>query len=399
MERAAAGPLAGLRIIELSSGVGAAYAGRLLATLGAEAILVEPPSGHPLRREPPFLPGTEGVSALFGYLSAGKRSVVCDLGAAPGRDDLARLLEVADIFVCDLPLDARHALGLDEAAVRASHRSLTYVSVLPFGAKGCKSRWTGEEVTLIHASGEGYLLPNGLSAEIFPDRPPLKIHGHFSEMQGGIVAVLGALAALLAPEGPTGEAVDVSVQDATLAVGAFAIQRLGDGSLEHRLTRSFKYGGVLECADGYLQLLTLEDRQWQGLTELMGAPDWATDPTLADPLERGRRGVEINEKIRAWAKGERTEDLVTRAQRLGVPMAKYASPAEVLTGPHEHERGLFQEVEIPHFGRCPVLVAPLHLSGVPLSISGPVPRLGADQDLLAPRRPGPRAARHVAEAR
>lgn len=405
MESAAGGPLAGLRIIELSSGVGAAYAGRLLSTLGAETILVEPPSGHPLRREPPFLPGTEEASALFGYLSAGKRSVVCDLAGRAGRDDLSRLLESADVLVCDMPLAARAACGLDESEVRARHGALVYVSVLPFGAHGPKAGWAGEEISLIHAAGEGFLLPNGLSAELFPDRPPIKIHGHFAEMQGGIVAAMGALAALLSRPAPggkagaCGEAVDVSVQDATLAVGAFAIQRLGDGSLEHRLTRSFKYGGVLECADGYLQLLTLEDRQWQGLVELMGSPEWAVDPSLRDPLERGLRGADINARIRAWAKSERTADLVARAQRLGVPMAKYASPADVLAGAHEQARGLFQPVDIPGFGPCPVLVAPFHVSGAPLVLAGGVPRLGADQEILAPRHPEAPAARHVVEAR
>lgn len=401
-ESAAGAPLAGLHIVELSSAVGAAYAGRLLSTLGAETILVEPPEGHRLRREPPFLPGSQSTGALFAYLSAGKLSVICDPSTETGRDDLFTLLASADVFICDLPLDARAALGLDEAAVRMRHPSLVYVSVLPFGASGPKAQWSGEEVSLIHAAGEGFLLPNGLSAELFPDRPPIKIHGHFAEMQGGIVAAMGALAALLEGGAPAGrhggEAVDVSVQDAALAVGAFAVQRLGDGSLEHRLTRSFKYGGVLECADGYVQLLTLEDRQWDGLLELMEHPAWAADPALRDPLERGRRGAEINDRIRAWAKTRQTGDLVARAQRLGVPMAKYASPSEVLAGPHEEARGLFQSVEIPGFGPCPVLVAPFHVSGGPLRLEGGVPRFGAHQERLVRSRREPRLAKHVAEA-
>jgi len=135
--------------------------------------------------------------------------------------------------------------------------------------RSAKADWQGEEINLIHASGEGFLLPNGLSVELFPDRPPLKVHGHFASYQGGVVAALGALSALMSRDHVGAESVDVSVQDAMLAVGAFALQRFGDGSLEHRSTRSFKYGGVLECADGYVELLTLEDRQWRGLVELI----------------------------------------------------------------------------------------------------------------------------------
>ena len=388
-------PLAGLRVVELSSGVAAAHAGRLLATLGAETVLVEPPTGNPLRREPPFLGGNEGAGALFCYLAAGKQSVVCDLAAAAGRGDLERLLRDADVFICDLPVADRAALALDADAVRDQHADLVYVSLLPFGATGPKAGWGGEEINLIHASGEGFLLPNGLSAEMFPDRPPLKIHGHFAEMQGGVVAAMGALAALLADGGrgaSEGQAVDVSIQDAMLAVGAFAVQRLGDGSLEHRVTRSFKYGGVLECADGYLELLTLEDRQWTGLVELMGHPSWATDAALRDPLERSRRGVDINASIRAWAKTQNTAELVARAQRLGVPMAKYSSPAEVLAGAHERARGLFQTVEAPGFGPCPTLVAPFHISGAPLALRSGAPRLGQHQDVALGERPEPQLA-------
>ena len=236
-------PLAGVSVVEMSRGVAAAYAGRLLATLGAETILVEPPEGSALRREPPLLPPSHRSSALFAYLACGKKSVICEETPA-GRAELSALLAGADILVHDLDTSQRTSLGLDEDTVRRRYPNLIDTSVLPFGALGPKAGWHGEEINLIHASGEGFLLPNGLSAELFPDRPPLKIFGHFACYQGGVVAALGALCALASGE-RKGQRVDVSVQDAALAVGAFALQRLGDGSLEHRHTRSFKYGGVL----------------------------------------------------------------------------------------------------------------------------------------------------------
>jgi len=84
-EGALAPPLAGVTVVELSHSVAAAYAGRLLATLGAETIMVEPRDGTPLRREPPFLPPAGAASALFAYLASGKQSVVCDVATASGR--------------------------------------------------------------------------------------------------------------------------------------------------------------------------------------------------------------------------------------------------------------------------------------------------------------------------
>jgi crotonobetainyl-CoA:carnitine CoA-transferase CaiB-like acyl-CoA transferase len=374
-------PLTGLRVVANASGVAAAYAARMLGAMGAEIILVEPPQGSPLRREPPFLDG-EGpedqgkVSALFAYLAAGARSQVCELTADDGRAALGALLSQSDIFIDDTPLEARAALGLGEAQIATRHPDLIHVSARPFGAYGPKSGWKATEINLQHASGEGNLLPNGLSVELFPNRPPVKIYGHFAELQGGIAAALGALSALWVRDKVGGQYVDVSCQDAALAVGAFAIQRLGDGSIEHRVERSFRYGGVLPCADGYVELLTLEQRQWDGLVKLLGDPEWARDPALKDALERGRRGPEINRHIRAWAAVRKVEDVVREGQALSVPLAKYYTPAEVLGDAHEKVRGLFQPVTVDGLGALDVLVSPFHFDGAPLALRGGPPALG-----------------------
>lgn len=367
-------PLSGLRVVAHASGVAAAYAMRLLGTMGAETILLESAQGSPLRGEPPFLAGD--VSALFAYLAAGARSYACDLAGEAGRAALGGLLADADVFIDDTPLAARAALGLDEAAIAARNPGLIHVSVLPFGASGPKAGWTGADINVQHASGEGYLLPNGLSCELFPDRPPVKIFGHFAEMQGGIAAALGALAALWARPEAGGQYVDISSQDAMLAVGAFAIQRLGDGSVEHRVERSFRYGGVVPCADGFVELLTLEQRQWEGLVKLLGEPEWARDPALEDSLERSRRGPELNRHIRAWAGTRKVEDIVREGQKLGVPLAKYKAPAEILRDPQERHRGLFQPVEVGGAGLLDMLVSPFHVGGAPLELRGGPPALG-----------------------
>ncbi len=350
----AATPLSRIMVVACVSGAAAGYALRYLSVLGAKAVLIEPAEGSALRRMPPFLPGS-GTSALFAYLTAGSRVQTSGLDEA---------LTNADIFLHDTKVAEREALGLTDDALSTRFPNLIPVSVLPFGAYGPKAGWKGEDITVIHASGEGYLLPNGLSIEQFPDRPPVKPYGHFAEYQGGIAAALGALTALWARNSVGAQAVDVSSQDATLAVGAFAIQRLGDGQVEHRVERSFRFGGVIECADGHVELLTLEQRQWDGLVKLMGDPEWAQDPTLTDTIERSRRGAEINGHIRAWAKERLVEDVVREGQKLSVPLAKYMSPLDVLADPHERHRGLFQQMD-----GLDMLVSPYHFDGAPLRIS------------------------------
>ena len=368
-------PLAGCRVLEHSRTVAAAYAGRLLAAMGATVVMVEPAGGSPLRAAPPMLDGTDH-SALFAFLSPGKHSLICDPRSPEGQRVMEHELARADILIDDTPVRERAARNLDPDAIARRFPTLVHVSVLPFGASGPKAGWDAEEVNLLHAGGEGFLLPNGLSHEIFPDRPPLKIYGHFSQYQGGSMAAFAALSAWWAVPEVGGQYVDVSVQDAALAVGAFALQRLGDGSLEHRSTRRFRYGGVFEAQGGFVELLTLEDRQWTALVELLGRPQWTQDEALRDPLERSRRGDEINHHIREWMSQHNVDDIVRWAQQLGVPAAKYRTPAEVVHGEHERSRGLFAPVVLEEGLQAQVLVAPFQFRCTPLQAGGRVPALG-----------------------
>jgi crotonobetainyl-CoA:carnitine CoA-transferase CaiB-like acyl-CoA transferase len=368
-------PLAGCRVIEHSRTVAAAYAGRLLAVMGATVVMVEPLEGSPLRTAPPLLDGT-AHSALFAFLASGKRSMACDLLSPEGQRALERELASADILIDDTPMRGRGARNLDQDVIARRFPALVHVSVLPFGASGPKADWDAEEVNLLHAGGEGFLLPNGLSNELFPDRPPLKIYGHFSQYQGGCMAALTALSAWWAAPEAGGQYVDVSVQDAVLAVGAFALQRLGDGSLEHRSTRRFRYGGVFEAQGGFVELLTLEDRQWTALVELLGRPAWTQDEALRDPLERSRRGDEINHRIREWMSQHDVDDIVRRAQQLGVPAAKYRTPAEIIHGEQERSRRLFAPLVLEGGLQAKVLVAPFQFRCTPLQGGARVPALG-----------------------
>jgi crotonobetainyl-CoA:carnitine CoA-transferase CaiB-like acyl-CoA transferase len=368
-------PLAGCRVIEHSRTVAAAYAGRLLAAMGATVVMVEPLEGSPLRTAPPLLDGT-AHSALFAFLASGKRSMACDLLSPEGQRALERELASADILIDDTPMRERGARNLDQDVIARRFPALVHVSVLPFGASGPKADWDAEEVNLLHAGGEGFLLPNGLSNELFPDRPPLKIYGHFSQYQGGCMAALTALSAWWAAPEAGGQYVDVSVQDAVLAVGAFALQRLGDGSLEHRSTRRFRYGGVFEAQGGFVELLTLEDRQWAALVELLGRPAWTQDEALRDPLERSRRGDEINHRIREWMSQHDVDDIVRRAQQLGVPAAKYRTPAEIIHGEQERSRRLFAPLVLDGGLQAEVLVAPFQFRCTPLQAGARVPALG-----------------------
>jgi crotonobetainyl-CoA:carnitine CoA-transferase CaiB-like acyl-CoA transferase len=373
----------GVRVVERSSSAAAAQAGRLLSVLGAEVIMIEPPGGSSLRRIPPVLSRTTGDGATQAYLAAGKRSVVCDFGSAQGIADFHRLLATADIYIDDSPpSDQPQAPDLEPQHIAQRFPSLIIVSISPFGSAGPKASWVGREINLFHASGEGFLLPNGLTAEMFPSRPPLKVYGHFAEMVGGTMAALAALSAIWCRAEVSGQICDVSIQDAALSVAAFAIQRYGDGAIEHRRTRSFRYGGVFECRDGYAELLMLENRQWLALIEMMDRPDWARDPALDDPAVRSERGAFVNFHIQAWMRTQDVGPLVSKAQSLGVPICKYNSPREVIDSDQAKARQLFQNMTIPGVGTVSMLTSPFNFSRHGLHLAGPPPRPGEHNYIL-----------------
>jgi len=368
------GALSGLRVIERSRGAAAAYAGHLLALCGAEVIMLEPPGGTPLRRVRPFVGEESSVSALFAYLCAGKSSVVCDLSENEGRRRLDDFLRDADILIDDTPLDERPGCGLDPERIERDFPKLVFTSVLPFGAFGPRANWRATELCSLQAGGEGYLMPNGLANELFPNLPPVKIYGEFANFQGGTAAAIGSIAALLARSVVGGQFVDVSVQDANVLEGTIAIQRWNDGVLETRPTRAFRYGGVLECRDGYVEVLTLENHQWRALVQLAGGSAWAASADFEDPLERGKRGAEINRHLRAWAKDQSVDQIIRRGRELGVPIATFASPAEVLNDPHERERGVFVKIPIgEEIGET--LLAAFQFSATPVELAGGPPAL------------------------
>ena len=326
--------LEGLRVWELSSTTAAAFAGRLLADLGAEVELFEGSAGHALRRQPPLV---SGESSLFDYLSHGKRTRSL-------ADALAAELTGVHAVIHDGPLPVDLREGLE--SVPPPPRGRVVAAVTPYGQTGPKRSWQGSELSLYQAGGEGYLTPSGLAQERFPDRSPIGIGRYVANYQAGLTVGLTLLAGLRVSRrtGAT-EWIDISVQEAQLSLNYFTVSRLVDGAVENRVNRAFKYGGVVPCRDGYVEILTLEEKQWAGLIHMLGDPEWAAAPRFRDPIERARNGVEINLHLRAWAAERPVAEVVALAAANGAPCGPYVAPEDLAEMPQLRARGFFREVE------------------------------------------------------
>jgi crotonobetainyl-CoA:carnitine CoA-transferase CaiB-like acyl-CoA transferase len=339
-------PLSGVTLIECCDGVAGAYAAKMLGDLGADVIKIETPTerGIELRRQPPFVSVAPPLGAMFAFLNAGKTFITLDAGTQDGRALLAELAGQAQVLIYDVPVEGRPSRGIESQTLRREFPDLVVVSVLPYGESGPRSGVPAHAVNVFHACGEGALLPNGLSYDLFPDRPPLSAYGQVGSLQAGIGAAVAVLAALYAPAG--GQILDLSEQDMNVGLSGMTLQRFGDGVTENRRIRSYAYGGVIECSDGFVELLILEQRQWLGLVDMMGRPAWALDPRLDDPHERAMAGQTINQQLRSWARDRTVEEVTALAKRSGVPVGAYASPEDVLNSRHEASRDFFRPLDV-----------------------------------------------------
>ncbi len=181
------GALAGVRVLDLADQQGA-FAGKLLAGLGADVVLVEPPEGSPLRSIPPFWQGVEDPerSLFFWFYNAGKRGITLDWRRPEGAERLGRLAARADVVIETEPPGTLAALGL-----RALNPRLVIASITPFGQTGPYRAWRASD-TVAQAMG-GMMFVNG-----HRDGPPLRSLGLQAYHQAGILAAVGVVSALLA---------------------------------------------------------------------------------------------------------------------------------------------------------------------------------------------------------
>ncbi len=368
--------LPNLRVLEIASLIPGPYCGKLLASLGAAVIKAEPPGvGDPARRRGPF-PGDEPHperSGLFLYLNTGKRGITLDLENPSGRDLLRQLVAHVDMVVHDYTPANAAAVGLDSDSLLTANPDVIVTAVTPFGSNGPYADYHAGHLAVFHAGGEGWLLPNGVALDTFPDRPPIAAGANMGDYQAGLTAAVGALSAIYnrlgatggfgATESARGQVVDASAQEAQLSVGYMPIQRHeSEGITETRFSRYFRVGGVLPAADGYVELLTLEPRQFEGLLAFMGNPDWASPDMFSDPATHG---PELNRHMREWFAQHTREWLYAEGQAHGVPIAPYYTPSEVFQSPQQRERAFYSEVDHPATGPLEYTGAPFQLSETP----------------------------------
>ena len=376
---AARAPFADWRVLELSNGIAVSYCGKMFADAGADVVKIESPQGDSLRRWSACADGPAG--ALFGYLAAGKRSVVNHDQA-----EVTALLAGADIVLADLT----DGWTLDDITAHTGP-SAVVVAVTPFGT-------TGPYVDDHVAANEFILqaLCGSISGRGWPGDEPVQAGGRLGEwLAGTFAAAVAAATARHAVRGGHGEVVDVSTFEAmVIAMGGLSTMSasvLGADSLMYQ--RSLELPSIVPTADGMVGFCTITAQQFQDFLVMIDRADLVDDAELASFAGRVERRDEFLGMVTQWTETHTTQEIVDLAVAFRIPVAPIAAPAMLSNIDHFVQRGVFVESEL---GVLQPRV-PYRSDAITTRPPGRPPLLGADNGrvhwpLRSHRPDGPRVA-------
>lgn len=364
--------LDGVRVVDLSDDVAGGYGTRLFASYGADVIKVEPPGGDPTRRLASISEGDLEASVLFGYVNAGKRSVVLDADALGDRGRLWALLLTADVVVESGAPGEWLGRGLDFAKLLRERPGVVVCSVTPFGQDGPRARWRTTALTAFASGGQMMLCGE-------PELPPLKTAGHQAYYQGGLHVFSSCMTALFgACRTGRGEWIDISLQEAQAAslegFGPAAMTRETDSERTGNQARAI--WGIYECADGYVGLASMA-RQTASVYHCIGQPQWAGDPAFANILSTSDNNELVTALIAEWVAARTAQQVYAESDRYRAPFALIPSARDLLEWEPFRASGFWRQVDHPVLGRHSLPAGPFAIDG-DRGVARRAPLLGED---------------------
>jgi len=367
-----AGPLKGVRVLDMTWALAGPYCTMVLCDLGAEVIKVESPDGgDPSRKSLPFI---EGVSSYFLSVNRGKKSVAVNLRHPQGKEIVLALANQSDVLVENFRPGVMDRLGLGYGALRETNPRIIYAACSGFGQKGPYAHRPAYDVVVQGMGG-------ALSITGEAGGPPVRVGFSIGDIGGGIFTALGVLAALHERESSgQGQMVDISMLDGQIALleNAFARffatgevpQRIGT---RHPLRTPFQ---AFPTQDGHIVLAAGEERFWQRLCQVINRPDLLGDERFKDNPSRTRNHDQLEPILKEITRTKKTAEWVALMDKNDIPCGPVNSIDQVVNDPHTAAREMITEVEHSKAGRLKVINSPLKLSRTPVKIERACPELG-----------------------
>ena len=344
-----AGPLDGIRVLEVGTLISGPFAGRLLGDMGAEVIKIEPPGApDPLR--------TWGQAELNGHHffwtvhARNKKAVTLDLRVPRGRELFLELVEKSDIVVENFRPGTLEKWGLGYDVLRERNRGIILVRVSGYGQTGPDAHKAGYASVAEAASGLRHM--NG-----FPGGPPPRLALSLGDSLAGMFAAQGALAALYRRTVTGhGQVVDAALTEACLAVQESTIPDYDVGGVVRGPSGTRLEGiapsNIYPTADGsWVVIAANQDTVFRRLCQAMGQPELATDERFADHVARGRNQDELDKIIGAWAGSREPGDIIATLSEAGVIAGPINTVAEVVEDPQLRARGMIADHWDERIGR------------------------------------------------
>ena len=382
------GPLAGVRVLDLSRVLAGPWATQTLADLGADVIKIERPGTGDDTRQwgPPFTTradGSPGDAAYFLCANRGKKSVELDIASPEGSAAVRRLAADCDVLVENFKAGGLKKYGLDHASLSAINPRLIYCSVTGFGQDGPRAPQAGYDY-MIQAMG-GLMSITG-QPDGTPGAEPMKVGVAVVDLFTGLYAANAILAALLhARATGEGQHIDIAlfdVQAAMLAnqatnffVSGVAPTRMGNAHPNLAPYQPFP------CTDGMVVIAVGNDGQFRQLCAALGAPDLGTDPRFASNADRIAHRAVLTAELSSLTAACDMAGLMSRLEAAGVPCGPVNTVDQVFAESQAAHRGLVVEQTRPDLA-APVrtVASPIRLSRTPVAYDRPPPALGADTD-------------------
>jgi crotonobetainyl-CoA:carnitine CoA-transferase CaiB-like acyl-CoA transferase len=376
-----AGPLAGLRVLDLGTRIAAPFCAGLLGEQGAEVIKIEQPGNGDFMREiGPFVPGDDGArySLFWAVEGRGRKSVTLDLRRPEGQDLFRRLAATADVVVENFrpgTLERWHIAPADLP------ESLVTVRISTFGQDGPYAKRPG-----LDRLGIGY--GGLLHLTGYPDRPPVRVGVTISDYLTGVFAAHAATAALYARDvhrSGKGAVVDAALYGAALRILEWTIpayDRLGTvRSREgNRLANSAPLDNYPTKDGKFVCVVAGSDANFARLCRAMDRPDLAEDPRFARLADRAGRGDEINGIVAEWTSARTAVEVEEACVEHDVPVATAYTAADMFADPHFAAREDLVAVDDPVAGPLRQQAPYPRFVGEPVVPPAGAPRLGEHTD-------------------
>ena len=367
------GPLAGLKVIELSQIMAGPTCGMLLADMGAEVIKVERiPGGDDTRTYSE--PSVNGESAAFMMMNRNKRSIALDLKTEGAKEVVKRLAASADVLTENYRKGTMEKLGIGYEVLRRLNPGLIYCAITGYGRTGPAAGKGGFD--LIAQGFSGLMSITG-----DPGQAPIKAGSPITDINAGILAALGVVAAYVHRlKTGEGQIVDTSLMEAGVQqtywqAAIFFATGVSPGPTgsAHILAAPYQ---AFPTRDGWINVGGANPANWLRLTKLVGMPELAEDPRFKTNAARMKNLDALTAILSACLKQRGTREWLAELDAAGIPAGPINKVGEMLADPQVVARDMVVELAHPKAGRTKAIGLPVKFSATPGGIRRPAPLFG-----------------------